>query len=183
MITVHKFGGGILRAAADYQTAAGLLSENPSGKVAVVSARFGMTDRLSDILNQLSEDEEKIDSFTHQIVEDHLKLLEPIQNQSVQKKAARKILDHCSKLNKILYGAKLLQEISPRTRDLVLSFGERLSAHVLWAHLSDRGGQTVVFEADEAGLITDNKFGNALPDFNATQSALRKTVLPVASSE
>lgn len=180
MVTVHKIGGGILKDAESYQRVARILEKYGPGQVAVVSALFGVTDRLDHVISDLPHEENAVESFTQELLQDHLLLLRPIQNPVLQKEISRKLMDQVSRLSKILYGAKLLGEITPRTLDLVHSFGERLSVRVLDAHLKETGAVSQAFDADEAGLITDERFGNALPDFRSTEKNLKTALLPFA---
>ncbi len=174
MVTVHKFGGGILRDAKSYGRAADILQTQGPGQLAVVSALYGVTDQLDDAAKNHSGNH--VDEFTRQLLDRHLELMHGIQNQAVQKDAAHQLVLHANRLTKILYGIYLLDELTPRTLDLVHSFGERLSAHVLHAHVLDRGIPSKCFEADAAGLVTNDRFANAVPDFEKTAINLQRTV-------
>lgn len=75
-----------------------------------------------------------------------------------------------AQLADILRGIALLGECTPRAHDHVASFGERLSARIVAAHLVQRGLPAVAVDAWDAGLATDRRFGGArpLPDADAT---------------
>lgn len=74
-------------------------------------------------------------------------------------------------LREVLHGVGLLRERTPQTLDLVLSFGERLSATVLAQVLNARGVPAVYVDARD-WTVTDARFTHALVDWPATQAAL-----------
>ncbi len=74
-------------------------------------------------------------------------------------------------LRQVLAGVGLLRQCSAQTLDLVLSFGERLSAGILAALLRVRGQAAVAVDARE-WMVTDDRFGDALVDEQATRTRL-----------
>ncbi|MBI4361165.1 aspartate kinase [Candidatus Micrarchaeota archaeon] len=177
-VTVHKFGGGILKTAQDYQRAATILNGFGPGNVVVVSAKFGVTDQLAGILANLSPNSGDVDAFSQKLLEDHLHALEDVSDSTIQKEASKRVLELVSRLNKVLFGAFLLQELTPRTVELVHSFGERLSAVILDAYLKDRGVRSKAWMSDDAGLIVEGRFSNGTVDLTQTAQNFQKTIRP-----
>ncbi|MBI5226273.1 aspartate kinase [Candidatus Micrarchaeota archaeon] len=183
MVTVHKIGGGVLRDASGYRMAAKILKTYGPDNVAVVSALYGVTDRLERCLLDLRQrrlEDGALESFTQTLQKDHLDLLESIQKPEAKRHAQHALGTEMARLNRVLYGVFLLQELTPRTRDLVHSVGERLSRRVLVAFLSDESVPSEGMDADVAGLLTDSRFGNAVPDLQACGQNLSKSILPLA---
>jgi len=69
----------------------------------------------------------------------------------------------CAQLSDLVRGIALIRELTPRTLDQLASFGERLSARIVAAHLMREGVEARALDAWEAGLVTDGRFGNARP--------------------
>ncbi|MBI2445600.1 aspartate kinase [Candidatus Micrarchaeota archaeon] len=178
MIQIHKFGGGILRDADGYLRAAQRLTQSGPGQVAVVSALYGVTDELDRAARNSSANH--VDEFSRQLLQRHMSLIEPIASADVQKDASAALVQKINRLTKILYGIQLLEELTPRTLDLVHSFGERLSAIVLDAHVRNSGMLCRAWMSDQAGLLTNAAFGNAAPMMDACRENLRKNLLPDA---
>jgi aspartokinase/homoserine dehydrogenase 1 len=65
-----------------------------------------------------------------------------------------------AELRQLLYGVSLLRECTDQTRDLVLSFGERLSATVVTELLAARGLPSLFVDARDWAM-TDDRFGAA----------------------
>jgi len=68
-----------------------------------------------------------------------------------------------SELDDLVRGIRLLGELSPRAKDRVASFGERMAAKAVAAYLSRTGAPARALMAWEAGLVTDHRFGRAQP--------------------
>jgi aspartate-semialdehyde dehydrogenase len=75
-------------------------------------------------------------------------------------------------LHKVLHGASLVGECTPRTADAVLSCGERLSAQLVAAALRRHGVAAELSDAREL-IVTDSTFGNARVDLDETASKVR----------
>src|SRR5262249_12506869 len=58
--------------------------------------------------------------------------------------------------------------ISAETTDSLVGLGERVSAWVFANYLQDLGSSAEFVRAEDA-IVTDNNFGNAAPDMNATR--------------
>ena len=71
----------------------------------------------------------------------------------------------CNELEEILHGVELIRECSPRTMDLVMSFGERLSCRLATAYMRARGMEAVLVDAREL-IVTNDRFGSASVDFD-----------------
>lgn len=68
------------------------------------------------------------------------------------------ILDECSKL---LEGISIVKELTPRTLDQLLSYGERLSVRIFAAFLCQQGISAEALDGWTAGMLTDSNFNSA----------------------
>ncbi len=166
---VAKFGGNCVSTADMYERIAKLLREDPSRKFLVVSAISGVTDSLVAILAQPREEKE-IDSYVAELRRTHLGLLPKSHADLAGSLQAIDAL--ATKLERLLYGVAYTEEITPRTRDFVLSFGERLAVQVVAANLRRLGIDSWPHEADAIGLITDDTYGNATALLDETRARL-----------
>ena len=80
-------------------------------------------------------------------------------------------------LEALLKGVSLTRELTPRTRDLVMSFGERISARVFAAALTAGGLDAEAHDAFAAGLLTDSVHGGATP-LDEAYGRLRASLSP-----
>ena len=90
-----------------------------------------------------------------------------------QPSAMAEVMAICNELSGIAKGASLVGELTLRTRDLILSFGERLSAFVI-AHALKSEINSAQF-TDARNLIkTDANFGYAKVDFELSNRLIQE---------
>ena len=75
----------------------------------------------------------------------------------------------------LVRGIALVRECTPRTLDAAASFGERLSARIVAAHLVKSGIPAFAIDAWDAGLVTDARFGGARP-LAASDASIRRAL-------
>ncbi len=154
---VLKFGGTSVQDADAIRAAATIVSGVASrGALVVVSAASGVTTRLSELLEMARRGEETAGPLS-ELRERHRAILEDLQ-------LTPSLVDHrIDELRDLLHGVALLREVTPRTWDLVLSYGEFLLAPIFAAHLTVSGIPARAWEAGELGMITDDRFTRARP--------------------
>jgi aspartate kinase len=81
-------------------------------------------------------------------------------------------------LDDLLRGIAAVGELTARTNDLVLSFGERLSSRMVAAAFEQRGLQGVHVDARSC-IVTDSSYGKAAPLESAIEAKLTERVLPL----
>jgi aspartate kinase len=191
---VMKFGGTAVATGDNIRRVANIVADSVKKDhrvVVVVSALAGVTNQLVEEAEQAKKkDEKQIQEFTRKLVEKHVATVTAaIENKSIQKEVEQVIKKTVSALEKVLTGICYVGEITPKSRDYVLSFGERLSAPIVWGALRDIKLQTGCFTGKEAGIVTDENFGEARPLMNVTthqvkgrlEPLLEKKVTPVVT--
>ncbi len=83
------------------------------------------------------------------------------------------------RLDQMFRGLALLGELTPRSLDQVAAFGERMSVRAVAAYLRANGIEATAVEADQAGLVTDDRHTRASP-LPAAYSRLRESLAGVA---
>jgi aspartate kinase len=81
-------------------------------------------------------------------------------------------------LDDLLRGIAAVGELTPRTNDLVVSFGERLSSRMVAAAFAERGLDGAHVDARKC-IITDSHYGKAAPIESAIEEKLLALVLPM----
>ena len=170
-----KFGGTSLRDGAALRTVAELvrarLGQEP---VLVVSAHAGVTDALVEHAWRSVQgdwDLQPLREKHHAILGD---LGLPLDLQDT-------LFEELTDLSR---GIALVGELSPRSQDYVLSFGERMSARTVAAWLEASGIPATAVDAWDAGLRSDTKHGKAtlVPDEGRVRQSLDAvTGIPVVT--
>jgi len=166
MVTVMKFGGTSVGSGERIRHVAKIVvnKKKEDDVVVVVSAMSEVTNALVDISQQALDvrDIAKVGDFIKFIKEKHYKAIEEAIKSEEIKEEVKKIIDsRIEELEKVLIGVAYLGELTPKSRDYILSFGERLSSPILSGAIRDLGEKSIALEGGEAGIITDNNFGSA----------------------
>lgn len=80
--------------------------------------------------------------------------------------------NNLTELNNLLYGVSLTREMSLRTQDLILSFGERTANFLIATVLQERGFNAAYLDARKV-VRTNTDFGNAKVDFATTNRLIQ----------
>ena len=84
-------------------------------------------------------------------------------------------------LDELLRGIVAVGELTTRTSDNVVSFGERLSSTMVAAAFAEQGLDGAHIDARTV-ILTDNHYGKAVPDEDAIAIALTQHVLPLVDA-
>jgi aspartate kinase len=147
----------------------------------VVSALAGVTNSLIETACQAKKSEEKhIETFTKQLLQKHQEAITTaIRSKQIQKEVTQITEKTISELEKVLTGICYVGELTPKSKDYVASFGERLSAPIVWGAIKDHKLETQCFTGKEAGIVTDSNFGEADPLMNFTTHLIRERLGPL----
>jgi aspartate kinase len=210
-MVVLKFGGTSVEDATAMKTAAAIvcdrLGESP---LVVTSAMAKVTDRLVDMLalagaGQVAFAQRMVEGLR----ERHLQCLreltlgrsaadgrrDPVATEQsgsepppartpgerASDSAAEAIEKLCGQLRDLLGGIAALGEATPRARDAVLSFGERLSPPLLAVALANAGVPMELADARRI-VVTDEDFTRAQPLPSETNARVEQELRPLVSS-
>jgi aspartate kinase len=186
MRIVMKFGGSVLDSPSKIMTIVKIIksyydNEKKPEMICVISAMTGVTDRIILLSEQIVRGDKKtIDNFVTEITQNHIEILNPVIQDPILRSEAREvILDIIQEFKAILDGLVLISEITPRSLDHMLSFGERLMAPIICYCLRDQGIDTKYFTGKEIGIITDSNYGEASPLMNTTKFRVSSKLVPM----
>jgi len=185
---VMKFGGSSLAGAKEITQSASIVKEFSDGScrlIVVCSAMGDTTDHLLKAIDFAKKGNiENARKLITEIRNHHQSTLEKtVQNIEKRNACAESISTKFDELDKILLGISLLRDLSPRSSDYFLSFGEKLSTGIFDATLQSVGLKTKYLTGGEAGILTDETFGSAEPITKITNLKLRETLLPLLKND
>jgi aspartokinase/homoserine dehydrogenase 1 len=167
---ILKFGGTSVGSVNSIQTLLNILKdENQQGNlpVVVLSAMSGVT----NLLISMAEEAAAGNDFTAQLAElekrhfDVVKALLDIQNQNP---AYTRLKIHFNQLEELLQGVLSLRELTPKTRDQIVSYGERCSTLMISKIAAQYFPESVFVDASEL-IKTDSAFGQAKVNIELTE--------------
>jgi len=185
MRLVMKFGGAAVADGKRIKAVAELVKRiKDSGNkelVVVTSALYNVTDMLREnALKMAREGEiESVKDFVAQIRDKHERAAsEAIADERILEEVKGEIKQRTGDMEKALIGISLLGELTARSCDYIVSFGERLAAPILAGTLRSMGIDAIHLSGGEAGIITDEGYGNAQL-INGADDEIRVRILPL----
>ncbi|MEM3061638.1 MAG: aspartate kinase, partial [Candidatus Bathyarchaeia archaeon] len=149
--------------------------------VVVISALAGITDSLIRAIDKAKlSDFQFIKEFHGSLAKKHHEVAEAsIKDEKILSNVIAELDQKLSDLEKFLTSIAYLGEVTPRSYDYALSFGERLSAPILSGALNDIGIKSISFTVGEAGIFTYSCFGEAKPLMNITTQQVKERLEPL----
>lgn len=193
MRLVMKFGGTAVDSPDKVRHIAQLIESHKKSNeiVCVVSAVRGMTDGLLSIADSVKRgDKTSLDDFVKKCTDIHMQIVQgAISDKQLKNEAFATIKKIINELEDILGGIVLLGEVTAKSLDYLLSFGERLSTPIVSYALQDLGMKSEHLTGKEAGVFTDSNFGEARPLIDTTklkvshklEPMLKQDVVPVVT--
>jgi bifunctional aspartokinase / homoserine dehydrogenase 1 len=191
---VLKFGGTSVANAQNINLVLDIVSQNSKNDklVVVVSAFSGVTDLLVLAAANASAKDKNYKVIVAQIEKKHKDAIEDLIPLSEQSELIDTINSNINHLKTLLDGCYLLGELSNRTSDTILSFGELLSSQIIAKALQHKV-KNAGFKDSREIIKTNSHFGKAVVNFEISDkliadyfntNALQATVIPgfIASS-
>ena len=191
MKLVLKYGGTSLSSPSDIRNVAkNVASLAKNNEIVVVcSAIDGVTDDLIRISTMI---EQRNKNDTTKTLDNVIKKHKQFANQTIKSSAIKKqLLEKLNidvlELQELVRGLTLLKEVSTRSLDYLISFGERLSDDLVSFSLQDLKNKSTALNGKEVGIVTDSNFGESRPLMDTTRiriskilgSLLAKKIIPV----
>jgi len=171
---VYKFGGSSVATAERMREVAAIVCAFPDQAPLVVLSAMGKTTNLLLQAGEeaLNTDPERIAELAplRAISELHHATANDIGVDPSTREELHRLLNN---LQQLLVGISIMQDLTARARDSLVSFGERLSTRLFAALLNSQGVHAVQHDAWDLGVTTSDNFGNADVDYAATLPAVR----------
>ena len=174
---VMKFGGTSVEDAEAIARVAGIVKQRAKQKpVVVVSALGGFTDSLVAMAEAAtSGDLPAALKLWRAGRQRHVTVLSKLVSKANADAAEQQVQDLFGNLQDVLRGIAALGELSPRTQDNILSFGEALSSLMVVAGFKSAGLDAVHIDARQC-IVTDASHTKAVPLLDPTNSRLRSSL-------
>jgi aspartate kinase len=153
---VMKFGGSSVAGAEQIMNMAEIVKSRIKHKPVLVLSAMGDT---TDYLLESTETALEKGFVSIERIEDlHLKAISDLALGPDLKKEIKNLF---WELGSLLTGISLTRELTDRTKDCLVSFGERLSVRIAAAYLAGQKINAKALDAWDAGFISDSAFGQA----------------------
>ncbi len=171
---ILKFGGSSIASAKNIVRVIDILKSNNNHQIAVVFSAIGKTtDALLSIAAKAQHQDDSYNALLSELENHHFDIvreLVPVNNQSGVLSGVKKLFNE---LENILEGVYLLQELSKKTNDTVVSFGEFLSTFIITKALQCKEIDAV-YKNTGSLIITNSNFGSAAPITSVTNANIKE---------
>ena len=171
---VLKFGGSSVANAENIAKVVEIVRRIDCPAVVVLSAMQGTTDRLIDAGRLAEAGDSRYLSKLNELRTQHQLAIDRLFEGSPARDGINGYLEKkLEDLHGICRGVNLIRELSPRTLDRLIAFGELISTRIFSAHLGSIGIENVWVDSRDL-IRTDSNYGAASVDFAATYSLIRE---------
>ena len=144
--------------------------------IVVVSALGGITDKLLATSTMASKGDLAYEKELSEIIARHLDVIEGvIEDKEVRIDVQKKVMALLDELSNIFKGVYLINDLSAKTSDTIVSYGERLSSLIVSNVIKD----AKLFDSRKY-IKTVKQFNKHIVDFELDQQAHKRDLLAAA---
>lgn len=171
---VLKFGGSSVASAKNFAKVVEIITKATEKDVCLVilSAVQGTTDALIEVGRDAEKGNEEFREKVKLIEDRHFEIVRNLILISQQSAILSFLKKRLNELESLCEGVFMLRELTARTLDRIVSFGEILSSNILAAKLNSLQIENIWKDTREL-VRTDSKFGFAAVDFEATNLQIK----------
>lgn len=164
---VLKFGGTSVADHHNIKKSISIINDQNQKVAVVVSALGGVTDELFQIINLAKSKNKKYSNRLTELKKRHLETAQNLIGNVIENDTFNYIEESFEYLNSLLEGCFLLGELSAKSNDIIISYGELLSSNIIFNYLKHQG-KKVSYKDSRELIQTDTNHGNAVINFEIT---------------
>ncbi|MEO6313460.1 MAG: bifunctional aspartate kinase/homoserine dehydrogenase I [Chitinophagaceae bacterium] len=170
---VLKFGGTSVANAENITKVVAIVQQalKKDKTIVVVSALGGITDTLISAATAAADGNEKYKDLLLEVEQRHLEVAKALIPVTQQSSVLSMVKKYCNEIEDICNGIFLLRELSARTKDRMVSYGELISSQVIAARFKTTHATSTWKDARHL-IVTNADYGNAPVDFAATNQQI-----------
>jgi aspartokinase/homoserine dehydrogenase 1 len=171
---VLKFGGTSVANADNINRVVGIIKTalTKDKTIVVVSALGGITDKLLQCGALAATGDQSYKQLLQEITQRHLATIKALLPLTTQSSILSQSMQQCHEIEDVCNGVFLLKELSVRTKDRIVSYGELLSSQIISTYLSSMDVKNTWVDARKL-IITDSNFTKANVDFEKTNKNIQ----------
>ncbi len=173
---ILKFGGSSVKSAERIQHVVSILEAyHKKGEkyAAVFSAFGGVTDEIINMATEAAKGNAQYLTHLELFKQRHITTIETLLKGSSLDKVRNALNGSFLEMGNLLQGVFLVKDLTTRTLDYLLSFGERNSAYIIAQTMVQQGLSANYLDARKV-INTDNNFGSAKVNFEKTNNLIKK---------
>lgn len=167
---VLKFGGTSVGSVESIKNVKNIVEACTEPVIVVVSAMGGLTDKLIETAHTAVAGDDSYLVAIDQIAQRHHTIIAELVPTPLQGEVSTYVDEHIEELTNIYKGVYLLKDLSTRTLDTVVSYGERMSSYIISRIIAD------AVHYDARNFIKTNKqFSKHVVEFGESNRIIQDT--------
>ena len=172
---VLKFGGTSVGSVNSILSVKKIVEAIEEPVIVVVSALGGITDKLLATSTMASKGDLAYEKELSEIIARHLDVIEGvIEDKEVRMDVQKKVMALLDELSNIFKGVYFINDLSAKTSDTIVSYGERLSSLIVSNVIKD----AKLFDSRKY-IKTVKQFNKHIVDFDLTNKLIKETFSPL----
>lgn len=175
-----KFGGSVLNQKIGFERMSEILESQRSEKILIIVSAFANSSKLLRDIAYTAEkgNIEKADALVEEFFEFQKKFVDQLIQTQENSEYLYNFLNDLNKfLKNLVYGVFITQELTKRTLDLILSFGEQIALKISEEFLKENDFNVTSVNATDI-IVSDENFGKAKPIIEKTKHNIDNVLLP-----
>lgn len=136
-VKVLKFGGSSVGSKESITNLKQIVESQQDDVIVVVSALGGITDKLIATAKMAAGGDRQYEAETNAMLERHEQMIHDVVVPERRRKAYNQVRKLFGELKEIMQGLYLLHDLSEKTMDTIVSYGERLSSQIVAQLIDD----------------------------------------------
>ena len=168
---VMKFGGSSIGSVESILKVKQIIEAVEEPVIVIISALVGVTDQLLHASKLASQGDSAYEKEYNQLIVRHIEMVEnTIADQEKRDELLKGVSHLLNELGNILRGVFLVKDLSQKTSDIIVSYGERLGSLIMVNLLTNAR----LFDARQF-IQTEKQFKKHIVDFTLTNQRIEQT--------
>jgi aspartokinase/homoserine dehydrogenase 1 len=172
---VMKFGGTSVGSVENILNVKKIVEAIEEPVVVIVSALGGITDKLINTSVMAAKGDMAYEKELSEIISRHLDIIESVvEGDALRTDVQKQVMRLLDELSNIYKGIYLINDLSPKTSDAIVSYGERISSLIISNVIKDAR----LFDSRKF-IKTVKQFNKHMVDFDLTNELIKETFTPL----
>jgi len=179
-MNIIKIGGAVLKSQRGFEAMLNILNEHTQRPLLIVISAFSKATRELEKAAKLAESGAEKDAYKilDTVIEEHIAFATNLLKDPATLESLTMLFESSKqRLYEFAKGLNITGELTARTLDAILSFGEFFALHTVNHYLKEQGFS--VYCVDSTSLIvSDDNYGNARPLIKETAKQIKDKLIP-----
>jgi aspartate kinase len=180
-----KFGGSTLKDKNGFAQLVSILKKENTEPIVMVCSAFSTATRKLKEAAMSAEASYYIEAcqIIDSIIKEHYQYCDTLLESKMNQRSLKELFDSSSdRIKQFLKGISITEELTPRTLDMLMSFGELFALHTIKAFLDEQGFDVVDIDSTKL-IISNDNYGKAKPLMEDSSKKIKNELLPLLNGK